>query len=357
MFTSISITRFRCFRELSIESLDRINLVAGTNNVGKTALLEAIFLLLGTMNVGLVAKLSAFRGIAEIKGDPTSMRELLWNPLFPRLDGQATIEITGTLSEGEQHKVQLEFVPGASARLAVGGETVSETGPSINELPGRALQLRYTDPSGETRSTEMLIDEKGIRVEPVPPQPPFPGYFLAARRRRTPQEDAEQFGRLEMLQESYDLLEALRIVEPRLRRLATIYRGGMPMVWGDVGLGQMLPLPHMGDGLGRLVSLLLAIANAPHGVVLADEIENGLHHSILNKVWQAIGSAARRFDTQVIATTHSFECIRAAHQAFAASERYDFRLHRLERVADEIRAVTYDQETLAAALKADLEVR
>lgn len=357
MFTSISIKNFRCFKDFTIDSLDRINLIAGANNVGKTALLEAIFLLLGVTNIGLVVRISAFRGIAELKGDPVSVHDLLWNPLFLRLDGNTTIELVGTLADSKQHRVELQRVPSGSTRLAIEDKPLSDIGLSTNGMSGQAMQLRYTDPSGETYTTEMLIDEQGVHVEPVSIQPPFPGYFLAARRRRIPQEDAEQFGRLEMVEGSYDLLKTLRIVEPRLKRLTTIYRGGVPMIWGDIGLGRMLPLPHMGDGLGRLTSLLLAIANAPHGVVLADEIENGLHHSILKKVWQAIGDAARRFDTQVIATTHSFECVWAAHQAFEAGDRYDFRLHRLERVDDEIRAITYDQETLGAALKADLEVR
>ena len=186
---------------------------------------------------------------------------------------------------------------------------------------------------------------------------PFPGFFLAARFRISPEEDAERFGQLDMTEGVDNLLEALKIVEPRLKRLTTIFSAGVPMIYGDIGLGRMFPLALMGDGLGRLTSLLLAIANAPGGVVLVDEIENGLHHSILSKVWQAIGDAARRFDTQVFATTHSFECIRAAHQAFEESDGYDFRLHRLERVGDVIRAVTYDQESLGAAMKADLEVR
>jgi AAA15 family ATPase/GTPase len=102
---------------------------------------------------------------------------------------------------------------------------------------------------------------------------------------------------------------------------------------------------------------LLAIATAPHGVVLVDEIDNGLHHSVISKVWQAIDDAARRFDTQVLATTHSYECIQAAYQAFNETENYDFRLHRLERVAEKVRVVTYDRETLAAALTGELEVR
>jgi len=358
VFTSLYVNNFRCFEEFSIESLDRVNLIAGTNNVGKTALLEAMFLLIGAENVTLVVRISAFRGITEFKGDPASVRELLWRPLFLRFDSEATIEISGALSSGGRQSVELRLVPGASARLDVGDESALEIGLGTSQLFGQAMQLRYTDPSGDTHSIQMLVDEKGPpRVEPVPLPPPFPGMFLAARRRTTPQEDAERFGRLDVVEESYDLLEALRILEPRLKRLTTIFSAGVPMIYGDIGLGRMLPLPLMGDGLGRLTSLLLAIANAPRGVVLVDEIENGLHHSILSKVWRAIDDAARRFDAQVFATTHNFECIWAAHQAFEASGRYDFRLHRLERVAERIRAVTYDQETLAAAMKADLEVR
>ena len=107
----------------------------------------------------------------------------------------------------------------------------------------------------------------------------------------------------------------------------------------------------------RLASLVLHIGNAPNGVVLVDEIENGLHHSILPKVWRAIGEVAREFNTQVFATTHSLECIVAAHKAFAGSGLYDFRLHRLERRKATIRAVTYDQEALEAAIETGLEVR
>ena len=60
---------------------------------------------------------------------------------------------------------------------------------------------------------------------------------------------------------------------------------------------------------------------------------------------------------QVFATTHSLECIVAAHRAFSDSEHEDFRLHRLERVNEAIHAVTYDRETLEAAIETGLEVR
>ena len=44
MYRSFRIKNFRCFKDLSIDNLERVNLIAGANNVGKTALLEAIFL-------------------------------------------------------------------------------------------------------------------------------------------------------------------------------------------------------------------------------------------------------------------------------------------------------------------------
>ena len=129
------------------------------------------------------------------------------------------------------------------------------------------------------------------------------------------------------------------------------------MLRGDIGVGRMVPLSLLGDGLGSLTNVLLAIADAPGGVVVIDEIENGFHHSVLSKVWKAIGEAAKAYRTQVFATTHSFECIEAAHEAFREDREYAFRLHRLERIADESHATTYGQETLAAAIHSNLEVR
>ena len=93
-------------------------------------------------------------------------------------------------------------------------------------------------------------------------------------------------------------------------------------------------------------------------MVLADEIENGLHHSVMEKVWKAIGDTAREFNVQVFATTHSDECIKAAMEAYKAEQADDsFRFYRLERTKGNGRAVSYDQEALSGALDIGLEVR
>jgi hypothetical protein len=357
MFTSISISHFRCFERFSIEALGGINLIAGKNNAGKTALLESIFLLAGATNIALVTNISAFRGIRPLQGDMDAVRELLWDSLFSEFNNQSLIHINGVLREGGQYSTEFQVIPDTSAHLPLSKDSAPTIGPGTTPPLSWALELRHTNPFGTTSSAKMFIDAGGIRVEPTPLPPPFPGFFVAARVQPNVQEEAERFGRLEVAEESDILLKTLKIIEPRLKRLTTIFRAGIPIIYGDIGLGRLVPLSLMGDGLGCLMSLTLVIVNAPHGVVLVDGIENGLHHSILRKVWQAIGDVAHRFDTQVFATTHSYECIQAAHQAFENSKVYDFRLHRLERIAGKIQAITYDSETIAAAVKADFEVR
>ena len=126
------------------------------------------------------------------------------------------------------------------------------------------------------------------------------------------------------------------------------------MIWGDIGLSELVPLPAMGEGMTQIARLVLAIASMPDGVVLVDEVENGIHHSALPDVWRAIDETAKQFHTQIFATTHSFECIEAAHQALGPD---GFLLHRLEASDAENRCVTFKPNGISAALRHGLEVR
>src|SRR5207248_1777573 len=124
-----------------------------------------------------------------------------------------------------------------------------------------------------------------------------------------------------------------------------------------VGIGRLIPIAFLGDGILRLTRIILWIIHTAGGVLFLDEVDNGFHYSHLRQIWSAIAASARQFDVQIFATTHSRECIVAAHQAFGETFVYDFRLHRLERSDSEIRAITYDQEALEAAIDSDFEVR
>ena len=126
------------------------------------------------------------------------------------------------------------------------------------------------------------------------------------------------------------------------------------MIHGDIGLDELVPLAVMGDGISRIARLILAISSVPGGVAIADEIENGLHHTVFPNVWKVVDEATSTFNVQLISTTHSWENIKAAQGVL---NRGSFRLHRLESNGQKNRCVTYVPESIGAAMKHGLEVR
>ncbi len=91
--------------------------------------------------------------------------------------------------------------------------------------------------------------------------------------------------------------------------------------------------------------------------MLIDEIENGVYYDELPAMWRVIDQAAREADCQVFATTHSRECVVAAHDAFSERMDYGLSVHRLEPEGGQVRVITYGQEALAASIEANFEVR
>ena len=181
--------------------------------------------------------------------------------------------------------------------------------------------------------------------------------FLLARRRENPERIAEQLSRLRESKDHAKIVEMLRIVEPRLEDLEVLSRLKKNMIYGDIGLPRLVPISLMGEGLGRLLEISLAIVNVENSILLIDEIENGFHHSVMKKVWQAIAHLARQYNVQVFATTHSWECIEAAHASFCEDDIYDFRFHRLQYEAQNIQAITFDRIALETTLEQGWEIR
>ena len=70
-------------------------------------------------------------------------------------------------------------------------------------------------------------------------------------------------------------------------------------------------LTSYGEGLQRIFEISLSFAYAKHGVVLIDEIETGIHHSLLIEFTKFIQELSEKFNVQVFITSHSKECINA----------------------------------------------
>ncbi len=118
-----------------------------------------------------------------------------------------------------------------------------------------------------------------------------------------------------------------------------------------------VPLKRLGDGAVRLFGLALALANSKDGFLLIDEAENGIHHSIQRDFWTMILKAAHENNAQVLATTHSWDCVAGFAMAATEIEEVDGALVRLDRYDDHIRAVEYTEDDLRIAAEQGIEVR
>lgn len=96
-----------------------------------------------------------------------------------------------------------------------------------------------------------------------------------------------------------------------------------------------------------------------NGIVLIDEIENGLYHTSQEILWDIIFESSKAFNVQIFATTHSAECIEAFSSSVSRLNSEDdmARLFRIEKKEDEFRVIRYNHKNISAALESGWEVR
>ena len=108
-----------------------------------------------------------------------------------------------------------------------------------------------------------------------------------------------------------EVIAGLQLIERDIKRLSFLdsedFR--IPMVQHRDS-PEPLSLQSFGEGILRLFEILLSLVNARDGILLIDELENGLHYKIHPRVWDLIFRLSQKLNVQVFATTHSWDCIR-----------------------------------------------
>jgi len=103
----------------------------------------------------------------------------------------------------------------------------------------------------------------------------------------------------------------------------------------------------------RMMAMAIAITQCRGGVLLVDEIDTGLHYSVMSQMWDLMYSAAQDLDVQIFATTHSYDCVYSLAQI--CEPKRSVTVQRIE--AGKGRAVPYDEEEITVAASRDIEVR
>jgi len=328
MLSCIHIQNFRSFRDTEIGPFKRINLITGLNNAGKTGLLEAIFLALQDQPNPPDKRLNPANlpNLFRVFSQQADLNETFWPWLFRDRNPAEDIDIVASDETGREARLVLTRRQTHLQKRHVGLQHVWDLGPFqvFHPKSAQTLSLR-------------------------------PAVF--ASHPSDPVQDAIDYNRVVLKRAKQRVEDLLRHVDGRLLAIEALQTGQRPLIYADVGLPEMIPIAHLGEGFCRLLDIYSELLAGEAKVLLIDEIENGVHHTVMPIIWKGLFDAAEELDVQIFATTHSAECIAAADEAARQNEPYDLSLIRLDRVKGETQVTIVDEEGLATAKEFNWELR
>ena len=358
---SLIVKRFKNIRALHLSGLHNVNLIVGQNNVGKSTLLEAISLYL-------------------TQGAPSHLHQLL------ERRGELMARQEETDEERKSHFLSLFYGYKESYRkddyIFVGQGEEDPFAVKLNQVYIKE-NIEKDDDGNERRIRSRLFEEDlldndsilepGISV--MSSSPALQSYSGMVRRIwmfRDPiipfqyvdahicdaEQNASLFDRISLSPDEGYVVETLQIINPLIERIAYVTssnkRDRYPIVTiqGDT---RRYRLSSMGDGINRILTIILSMLNCKNGVLLIDEFETGLHYSVQEQLWSIVFSLSKKLNIQVFATSHSRDCI----EGFARQNaKDDGLLVRLEQRGEEILPVLYaDKREILFAIKNEIEIR
>ena len=358
MIDSVYFENFRGLQHLELPELSQITLLTGRNNAGKSSVLDGIFLFMDHTEVDSFGKINNFRGL-NVKATPSS----LWDPAFYKLNSQNPIHIAMKL-DGEYCDLRYirddHYLPvDAGGEVQTSFRQFSASNRSVYTLKFHFSRGSYSEDGFFSIHENGILRnlETSSKKNEIAPLPGTRFITVASPLRSDDSEIAEWLGQIELKGKKQQIIDILQSVEPGISDIIPIVSQGQIQVYIRAQQ-QLLPLRLSGDGMSRLLFLILALLETPYSILLIDEIGAGFHYSMLEHLWAHIASCARENHCQVIATTHSYECIQNAVTGIEkAGMRDDFCLYRMERQDGDTSGFQLDADQLRYSMDANLEVR
>ncbi len=363
MYSSIRIRGFRCLKDFRMKGLGRVNLLVGANNCGKTSILECVQLLT-TPTLSVLPAIAIRRGEWQVSNDSEHRleRAIGMSHLFADRDIAGQIVVTGERpvqrsGVATSDEVRLGVDAGQAHLFADGNSRGAE---------GLLLRVRWTAAEGPFDVPLGADGTLPVRSIPV--------------RRLGDINEGAQFirssgmtahGVVQLLDDvvltEYETLvtHALNILEPKVERVAAVaHERHYLLADGPGGIFVKLrgvqgrvPIGSTGDGMWRMLGLALMLAKAKDGVLLVDEIDAGLHYSVMKSMWRMVCEQAAALSVQVFATTHSRDCYESLASLVETdkTQRKTVTIQRIELRQDE--AVRIGGRAIVLAAERGLEVR
>lgn len=311
MIRTLRLENYRSFREYELRDLTRVNLLVGRNDCGKTSVLEAVELLASRGDPQVLVESMRRRGEFHVTPDG---RKFPLYPVYHLFHGHGIGPGSRLVisSEDGRGRVRIDVVEGwqdESQELF----DASEAG-----LPPLALLIRR---GSEEKNLKYPLTQDGAIAwnRSIPRRAPRawqltlpPAQFVTAESLR-PRDMAALWDQVLVAGRESEVVGALRILQPDLDSIhfltgdATGRGGGI--VLGFKAGSRRAPIGSHGDGMRRLLAVSLSLVRAAGGFLLIDEIDTGLHWTVMEDMWKLVVGAAIESSIQVFATTHSLDCV------------------------------------------------
>ena len=362
----LTIKGFRGIKDLSLPRLGRVTLLAGKNGVGKSTVLEA------------VAVYAARRYCNEVLSNMLKKREELSSAQDENGDTFPVPNVEALFHGWDASKNTFILIgPSKEAdQLRIENASHSDLANEQMELEGfRSESYHYDNmqwlnikfrgkqnffPWANLKSRRPLRGRWGFDAEVNLPkeikcETLGPGLL-------TNDEIAKFWDKIALTSEEDQAVNALKLIfGDKVERIAVTAeeykQHGRRVIVKLKDHSDPVPLKSLGDGAIRLFSVALALANSRDGILLIDEAENGIHHSVQPDFWRMVLRMARENNTQVLATTHSWDCVRGFALAATDNEDAEGILYRLEQDDEDVWAIFYPEDQLKIAAEQGTEVR
>ena len=323
MIRSISISNFRCYKQLQVENCGRLNVIVGDNGTGKTSLLEAIFLALGG-GTEIAVRLRTLRGLdASFSGSQRSIENAIFADFFYNNDTTNSVSVVLD-GDGDDNRSLAIFRGAAEAFLPF------SEGKALEVTSTSPFTFRWKDGQGIERSASPIARGGGLHLPDTGEDlPDF--FFIPATGILGSVENAGRFSELSKNGQNLRFTKVFSHEYNWLDDLSIEVSAGSPAIFATLkGSGRKIPLANLSGGINRIIGILLTIASRPSSVVLVDEIESGIFYTHQAQIWRQLLAFARDYKSQLFVTTHSQECLTALIEA-AGNSVEDIVLWRLGR--------------------------
>ncbi len=313
---NVEFKNFKCFKELRVKNLKRVNLISGKNNIGKTSFMEGLELFLSSKDIYEV--LSSIHKMIRRRqyNNRQNNKYLEFDIIY---QNNSTMEIN---SSNSKLKIEYfdEFIKKTDTQNRM-IEYIDVPSVSNQNLFGEDDLIVTHEPA---LKITLLGEERVVPLDRI-----FERMGLARRNTEAKtiinyvsssttdeKEIAIYYGKLIDINKEKYLDESLSLFDENIVALKQKVTDRDTVVLKLALKDRPTPilLSSLGEGINRYIAILCAIWASKDGYLFIDEIENGIHYTNYKKLWKIIFEASKMANCQIFTTSHSRECIEAFNE-------------------------------------------